>query len=531
MSNSVHHQQTLKRYNALQEATIQLISVEQPADLLKFIVEKGVELLECDAGSLYLKIDDKTAKFAVVCNHSLLQKFEPQNISIQGNGIAAYVFQTGKELLISDVYQLPLNCPYRFNDEFDKANRYRSRSVLATPLINSRGELVGVLQLINRKHSVAEKWPSGDPIAIQKMPEFSPDDLLFIRSFAAVAAASLEKSRLIENIDQLFKGFIKASIQVIEERDPATRGHSERVATLSFELAKKIHESQSEKVRNISFTSKQLEELRYAGLLHDFGKVSVKESVLHKGNKLYEIEELKIRSRINRFTHAAEVGAYREYLKTLVKTGEAPDELALARLEKRTHSLREQFESYWLKIGELNQPNILSEDKSRELKKLQELKFVMPEGNTQDLLEPFEIKALSIAKGSLSNEERIQIENHVTSTFEFLRQIPWTQDFSQVTEIAYCHHEKLDGSGYPRKLKAENIPLQSRIMTICDIFDALIASDRPYKKAVPLNKVLDILVQEAKMGKLDSRFLEIFIEAEVYKMVDFNQYPKFQNAG
>lgn len=504
----------------LQQATLQLISENEPTSLLRFITEKGVELLECDAGTLYLKLDTKKAKFAVVVNHSLSVPFEPQTVSIQGTGLAAYVFQTGKEIRVSDVYDLPAKSPYRFYSEFDKQSGYRTRSVLATPLKNSRGELIGVLQLINRKKNFKDKWPSHNLSELKEMPDFTEEDSLFVQSFAAVASASLEKNILIENIEQLFKGFIKASVQVIESRDPATRGHSERVAILSCELASKINQSDEAELKDIKFTERQLEELKYAALLHDFGKVSVKESILLKANKLYEIEELRIRNRIDRFWHAAETGVYRAYLKELVASGSVPDSLSLARIDKKAQSHKAEFDRIWSQIVELNQPRVLNQEQGTALQDLIGLQFVLPEGNRQPLLEKDEIKALNIPRGSLSDEERKEVENHVSCTYEFLKAIPWTKEFSQIPEIAYCHHEKLDGSGYPRKLLAANIPRQARIMTICDIFDALIAADRPYKKALNLEKVISILELEAKGGKLDSRMLRVFIEAQVYKVLN-----------
>jgi len=163
-------------------------------------------------------------------------------------------------------------------------------------------------------------------------------------------------------------------------------------------------------------------------------------------------------------------------------------------------------------------------DKTEALMALQQIELPLLDGKKGLLLEPEEVLSLSIRRGSLSTAERLEVENHVTSTFQFLQQIPWTNEFANLPEIAYCHHEKLDGTGYPRKLKAADIPIQSRIMTICDIFDALIAADRPYKKALPAEKALVILEEEASEGKLDTRILKVFIESKVFRKIDFT-YP------
>jgi response regulator RpfG family c-di-GMP phosphodiesterase len=168
-------------------------------------------------------------------------------------------------------------------------------------------------------------------------------------------------------------------------------------------------------------------------------------------------------------------------------------------------------------IMQANEPSVLEEDSVRALLDLPNRTFRDPEGNRQPFLTPNEVSALSIRRGSLSEKERREIESHVTHTFRFLSEIPWTGDFRRVPEIAYAHHEKLDGTGYPRRLTAKDIPVQSKMMTISDIFDALVAWDRPYKKSVPVERALDILKEEAGQGKLDRDLLGLFIEAKVYE--------------
>ncbi len=515
----------------MQEVAVQLIASTTQGNLLKFIVHKAVELLDCDAGTLYIKRDARTAEFAVTVNHSVKYDFEHDLVPTLGSGIAAYVFQTGAEVRIADAYHIPAKLPYRFDDEFDRKTNYRTRSILALPLVSSQGELVGVLQLINRKETFKQKWPTKNLTALEKMPPFSNEDATLMRSFAALAAASIEKATLYQSIDKLFKGFIRASVQVIEERDPATKGHSERVASLSVELARQVSRSQDAEVRHISFSEKQIEELQYASLLHDFGKVSIRESVLLKEAKLYEVERLKLRTRFDHFCHAAEILLYRDFLSELMKANRPPDEFTMAQVERRVREKRGEIEEFWKVVMEINQPTVVNADKTEALIRLQQIELPLLDGKKGLLLEPEEILSLSIRRGSLSTAERLEVENHVTSTFQFLQQIPWTSDFANLPEIAYCHHEKLDGSGYPRKLKAADIPMQSRIMAICDIFDALIAADRPYKKAMPAEKALVILEDEAAQGKLDLRMLKVFIDSKVYMRIDLTPMSLFKKLG
>jgi len=168
-------------------------------------------------------------------------------------------------------------------------------------------------------------------------------------------------------------------------------------------------------------------------------------------------------------------------------------------------------------VVQANEPTILEEGSFRALMDLTSRSFADVEGSRQPFLSPNEVAALSIRKGSLSEKERREIESHVTHTFRFLSEIPWTGEFRRVPEIAYAHHEKLDGTGYPRRLKAAEIPIQSRMMAISDIFDALVAWDRPYKKAVPVERALSILRDESQTGKLDRQILDVFIDAKIYE--------------
>lgn len=193
----------------------------------------------------------------------------------------------------------------------------------------------------------------------------------------------------------------------------------------------------------------------------------------------------------------------------------------MAGLDKRIRDFSEQLNSYWKVILDLNRPTILNEDGSKRLVELSGVQCCDSQGEAKPLLAPEEILSLSILRGSLSESERAEIESHVTHSFEFLKNIPWTRELAGIPEIAYAHHERLDGTGYPRKIRGNEIPLQARMMSICDIYDALTAKDRPYKKAVPVEKALDILNMEAKEGKLDAALLQVFFEAKVYENTDF----------
>ncbi len=509
-----------KRFQVLQETAVELIQASDQ-ELLNTVVLRAMDLTACDGGSLYLASGPNQLTFEVAKNRTIALDFERTHIAVDGPSIAAHVFRTAEGVRVPDVYALAPDCPFRFDPTFDNRMGYRTRTMLALPLISSKGQRLGVLQLMNRKQSEYDSWPSQSSAQLAKMPDFSDDDEMLLRSFAAIASASIEKSNLYRDIENLLQGIIQASVQAIESRDPATGGHSERVAVLTVELARKVSDSSETELRDIQFTPKQLQELRYASLLHDFGKISVHESVLLKPKKLFEEELLLIRTRLEHFGNAAEVRLLWDVLKSLAQERRPPADFDIARVQRAIGTERSRVEAVWKIINELNEPTILDSGKSHQLASLKDGTFLNSEGVASPILRPEEIKRLSIQKGSLSEEERLVIENHVTSTYRFLKEIPWTEDYRHVPEIAYAHHEKLSGAGYPRKLKAPEIPLQSRMMAICDIFDALVAADRPYKKAVPVEKALQILESETKAGGLDPRFLKVFLEAKVYELPEF----------
>lgn len=515
------HQLTAARLEALQNIAIELIRIRDPHEVLSMIVNKAVDLLICDAGSLYLKHNDEKLIFEVSLNRSIQTNFEKRILPVSSSGIANYCYRTGKSVRVQDVYKLQEGAPYAFDRTFDEKTGYRTRSVLVHPLRSSKGESLGVLQLINRKNDIGETWPSANAGRLEQMPDFTNEDDRLLESFAALASASIENATLYQNIAGMFEGFVHAAVDAIEVRDPPTRGHSERVAILTVDLAAKSDRSNDTEIKSLRFNEQQLNEIRYAALLHDFGKIGIREATLLKAEKLSEIEKIRIRSRFDEFTYANEIQSLREFVDTLYKEGRAPNDLEYTRIERHVREFRKKVENYWKLILSLNEPTVLDEDKSHKLEGMRSLTLRNYEGRLRNLLEPDELQVLSIKRGSLSEHERKEIEDHVTLTYHFLKKMPWSKELANVPEIAYAHHEKLDGTGYPRRIQAQMIPIPSRMMAICDIFDALVANDRPYKPSLPIPRALAILEDEAKMGKLDSRLLKVFLDAKVYSNPEF----------
>src|SRR4051812_24964359 len=500
------------------------LSAQRDIDkLLRLILLKAREITAADAGSLYLvergkdpesQTDDKL-RFELAQNDSVpVGAFQASEVPLTEASIAGYVALSGQIVNVADAYHLPAGSPFKVSQSFDEKSGYRTKSMLVVPMRDHQGMVIGVIQLINKKRDARVVLQPVQLVEEAVIPFTSVDEEL-VTSLASQAAVAFENARLIQDIRDLFNAFVDASVTAVESRDPTTSGHSKRVATLTVGLAEKVDSLDTEPFRAVRFTRDQLQEIRYASLLHDFGKVGVREKVLIKGKKLYVGELMLIRQRFAYIKRTMEAEHLRAKLEQM-QTGQTAPDLLLA-MDRAYDAQRDEIDSLLRMIMQANEPTILEEESFRALMDLTSRSFADAEGSRQPFLTPNEVSALSIRKGSLSEKERREIESHVTHTFKFLSEIPWTGEFRRVPEIAYAHHEKLDGTGYPRRLKAVEIPLQSRMMAISDIFDALVAWDRPYKKAVPVDRALNILRDEAGMGKLDRQVLDVFIEAKIYE--------------
>jgi len=372
------------------------------------------------------------------------------------------------------------------------------------------GEIIGVLQLINCRREGAP--PFGSPEAVERdaLP-YSRSSVDLAASLASQAAVALENSRLYNSIRTLFEGFVQASVTAIESRDPTTSGHSFRVADLTVALATAVDRTGDGPFRGVRFSPDEMREIRYASLLHDFGKVGVREEVLVKAKKLHPGHLELIRHRGEIIKRGVELKYARRKLDRLLDRGAEALRDESAAMDAELGCLLSEIDHQLKVIATANEPSVLAEDCADSIRHLALRSFVDHLGESQPLITPEEARILSIPRGSLTDEEFRQIQSHVVHTFQFLSQIPWTRELRRIPEIARAHHEKLDGSGYPLGKQASGIPLEARMMTIADIFDALTAKDRPYKAAVPVERALDILSHEARAGALDPMLLALFL--------------------
>jgi HD-GYP domain-containing protein (c-di-GMP phosphodiesterase class II) len=462
----------LEKLQRLLEVARAMTAERRLLSLLQTINDAGASVAEADRCSIFV-VDRERAELWTPVAHGTGEIRIPL-----GAGIVGAVAASGAPVRIPDAYADP-----RFNTEVDAATGYRTRNILAVPMLNTHGEVVGVIQALNRR--------DGD---------FGDEDEELLQALAGPAASAIENAVLHEEIERLFEGFVQASVTAIEARDPTTAGHTGRVATFTVGLARALEQAPPPAWRGVRFEAAALQQLRYAALLHDFGKVGVRENVLTKAEKLHPYQLELLRARFELARAALENDRLRA---RLAGRDEAEVEERLAELDACLDV-----------VLVANRPAVLAETAHARLADLAGRTFTDWRGTARPLLTGEELLLLSIPRGSLSEAERHEIESHVTHTFRFLSQIPWTRALRRVPEIAYGHHEKLDGRGYPRSVDAPAIAVETRMMTIADIFDALTASDRPYKKALPVERALDIIADEVKRGQVDASLFGVFVEAK-----------------
>ncbi|MSP63559.1 MAG: GAF domain-containing protein [Myxococcales bacterium] len=511
-------------------AIARLLSSERDVvKLLGLILEKTRHVTGADAGSVYIvegRIGDPEGgearlRFMVSQNDSTAIDFREFTLPVDEKSIVGAAVIGRRPINIADLHALATDGKprgFRHNRDLDEKTGYRARSMLTVPMSSPHGEVIGVIQLINRKLDPRTRLVAGEDFERLVVP-FDRRSEELAETLAAQAGISLENARLYEDIRRLFEGFVNASVAAIESRDPTTSGHSQRVATLTCALASTVDRVDDGPYAALRFTVADLKQIEYAGLLHDFGKVGVREKVLVKAKKLYEHDRDLLLSRFDYIRKSIEAAHLRRKLERVITVGvdRAADEFARSEGELRDELA--QVDDIVAFILRSNEPTVLDEGSFERLIDIAGHLYTDPYGERKPFLTAAEIEALKVPRGSLTLGERVEIERHVVHTYQFLATIPWGREMRNIPRIAGAHHEKLDGTGYPRGLKSAEIPVESKMMAIADIFDALTASDRPYKRAVPVDKALDILRAEVKHGKCDADLFGVFVEARVWTRV------------
>lgn len=497
----------LRRYA---EIGMALSGEENIPRLLEMIVYEARELTNADAGTLYMVNEERSHLDFVIMQNETMGTFlggrsgdtihlpaVPLCMGGEENHahVSSHVALTGEIVNIPDVYQSS-DFDFSGTRDYDRATGYRSRSMLVIPMRNHENDVIGVLQLLNARD------PGGE------VREFADEYISLVAALASQAAVTLTKTRLIQGLKELLEAFIRSIAAAIEEKSRYTGGHIARVSRLACLLAEEINHSAAGPFRDVHFSPQELEEIRLAGWLHDIGKIITPEFVVDKSTKLETIcdRAALVALRFDCIRKCREA----EHLQAVIAAlqGGVPDQAPpAAELEAALQAI-EADKAFVLAC---NEPGYLLDQAGLErLRRIAEQRFVL-DGVERPWLEPEELQNLSITRGTLNPGERTVIESHADLTYRMLAALPFPKHLSRVPEFAGHHHEKCDGSGYPFGLTAAELSLQARIMAVADVFEALTARDRPYKKPMPLSQALRILGEMKDSGHIDPQVHDLLV--------------------
>jgi HD-GYP domain-containing protein (c-di-GMP phosphodiesterase class II) len=518
--------QRLEQLNAIGAS----LSAERDLNrLLEAILAAAKTITRADGGTLYRVTEDRTLRFEIVRTTSLKYylggttgnpvPFYPIQLYKDGKPnhsmVAAYAALTGETVNIADAYTAD-GFDFTGTRAFDNKTGYRSKSFLTVPMRNHEREIIGVLQLINAR----------DP-ATGEIGEFSASDQRLAESLASQAAIALTNRMLINQLEQLFESFINLINSAIDEKSPYTGGHCQRVPVLTMLLAEAVNDTDEGPLRDFHMSDKDRYELKIAGLLHDCGKVTTPVHVVDKATKLESIYD-----RINLIDTRFEV------LKRDLEIRHLKKEVTENQLRERIRELED--DRRFLHACNIGSERMKDEDVAR-VRRIAAYRWRDAAGREADFLTEDEVTNLTIRAGTLTEEERKVINHHIVATIRMLEALPWPRHLANVPEYAGGHHERMDGKGYPRGLKREQMSVQARCMGIADIFEALTAKDRPYKKGKSLSESLEILGRMAQTGHVDPDLFDVFVRKGVYRKyaemfldreqidaVDLSRIPGFQ---
>ncbi len=473
--------------------------------LLELILTAAKSITGADGGTLYRVTEEKTLRFEIVRTSSLKYylggtsgnpvPFYPIQLHKDGKPnhsmVAAYAALTGKTVNIADAYTAD-GFDFSGTRAFDSKTGYRSRSFLTVPMRNHEHETIGVLQLINAQDSA-----SGQIVA------FSASDQRLAESLASQAAIALTNRMLIIQLEQLFESFINLINSAIDEKSPYTGGHCQRVPQLTMMLAEAVNETREGPLSDFHMTEKDRYELKIAGLLHDCGKVTTPVHVVDKATKLETIYD-RIHLIDTRF----------EVVKRDLELRSLRNEISEQQLRERLRELDE--DRTFLRACNIGGERMRDEDIER-VRRIAAYRWRDVTGHEANFLSADEVKNLTIRAGTLTEDERKIINHHIVATIKMLEALPWPKHLTNVAEYAGGHHERMDGKGYPRGLKREQMSVQARCMGIADIFEALTAHDRPYKKGKTLSESLEILGRMKLNHHIDPDLFDIFVRKKVYR--------------
>ncbi len=509
----------LENFNDILKTTIDkltqigtaLSSEKNYRKLLEKIVMEARNITGADGGTLYT-LENNHLHFMILQNKSLNLFMGGTSgnpvtlppVPIIESNVSAYCAIKKEIVNIPDVYASD-RFDFSGTKKYDLSIKYKSMSMLVLPMIDRDNDLIGVLQLINPVDSKTGK-----------IVKFSEEHADLANSLASQAAVAITNARLYKEIEMLFESLVEVMATAIDEKSPVTRGHISKVASLTMLMAEEINKAEDGYFKDIRFTEEELNELRIASLLHDVGKVTTPEFIIEKRTKLETIfDRIEfIEARIKNLCHELTIESLKKKYAAVEK-GESPETIeAIGQsLQTKLSELEDDIKF----LREANNPEEFMDDK--KLARLKEIasKRIKLSDMEVPLITEAEFKMLSVRKGSITPEELQIMRNHAAVTIRMLSKVPFTKKLKNVPDYAGGHHERLDGGGYPLQLKAEQIPLQTRIIALLDLFEALTAKDRPYKKPIPLEKALKIMEAAVKDNHIDGTLFEFFKEKRIYE--------------
>ena len=512
-----------KQVGNLANIGLALSKEKNMSKLLEMILIEAKRIANSDGGTLYMMTDDNRLRFEIMMTDSLdfhmggtsgkeIPFYPVKLYDEEGNPnksmIAAYVGLTGETVNIPDAYKAK-GFDFSGTKMFDEKTGYHSQSFLTVPLKNHEDEIIGVLQLLNAQNNNTKK-----------IIPFASDIQEMVEALASQAAVAITNKNLIKDLEALFESFIKLIASAIDAKSPYTGGHCARVPEITMLLAKAVQETIDGPFADISFTDKEMYELKIAAWLHDCGKVATPEFVVDKSTKLETIYDRvnEVETRFAALKRDEQIKSLRNELKV-----ERDDSLSKEEKLIKIKTLRSKYSK---KLRELKsdlefikESNIggefMSGDKKDRVHNISNYRW-KPNGKMENFLSEDEVYNLTIPRGTLTAEERKVINDHIVVTINMLEELPYPKHLKNVPEFAGGHHEKLDGTGYPKGLTKDEMSVQARIMAIADIFEALTAKDRPYKKGKTLSQAMRILGFMKNDAHIDVDLFDIFVKDKIY---------------
>ena len=515
----MHEQQALlDRLERLNAIGVALSAERNNKRLLEMILLGAKEITNADGGTLYTVTEDQQLRFEIMRTQTLGIAmggttgkdipFPPLPLYLEDgkpniNMVAAYTVLNDSTVNIADAYEA-IGFDFSGTRKFDQNTGYRSKSFLTIPMKNHENEIIGVLQLIN----------AIDPVSGEIIP-FSKANQQLVESLASQAAVALTNYNLIEGLKNLFEAFIELIADAIDEKSPYTGGHCRRVPELTMMLADAACRAKQGPLADFRMTDKEIYELRIAAWLHDCGKVTTPEHVMDKPTKLSTIYDRihLVEQRFELLRKQAECDMLRRQVRAL-RDGR-PLEADRLQIEFDAFSQQLKMDCEFLQQANIGGEYMTPEHKQR----VDDIAAYQLEsgGRHVNFLSDDEVYNLQIERGTLTAEERTVINNHIVVTIHMLESLPYPKDLKRVPEYAGGHHERMDGKGYPRGLRREEMSVPARVMGIADIFEALTSRDRPYKKAKTLSESLFILGKMKLDNHVDPDLFDIFIREKIYQ--------------